>query len=29
MNFVWPTIIYAYMQAIWIVNDHEINCFKY
>lgn len=29
MNFVGPTIIYAFMQAIWIVNDHEKNCFKY
>lgn len=29
MSFVWPTIIYAYMQAIWIVNDHEVSCFKY
>lgn len=29
MNFVWPTIIYAYMQAIWLVNDHEVWCYKY
>lgn len=29
MSFIWPTIIYAYMQAIWMVNDHEISCFKY
>lgn len=28
MSFVWSTIIYAYMQAIWIVNDHEIWCFR-
>jgi len=29
MSFVWSTIIYAYMQAIWMVNDHERGCFKY
>ena len=29
MSFVWSTIIYAYMQAIWMVNDHEEKCFKY
>ncbi len=29
MNFVGPTIIYAFMQAIGMVNDHEINCFRY
>lgn len=29
MSFIWPTIIYAYMQAVWIVGDHEINCFKF
>ena len=28
MNFVGPTIIYAYMQAIGIVNDHTIDCFR-
>lgn len=28
-NFVGPTIIYAYMQAIGIVNDHEVTCFRY
>ena len=27
-NFVGKTIIYAYMQAIGIVNDHTINCFR-
>jgi len=26
MNFVGPTIIYAYMQAIGMVNDHTIDC---
>ena len=29
MNFVGSTIIYAFMQAIGMVNDHEINCFRY
>ena len=28
MNFVGSTIIYAFLQAIGIVNDHTINCFK-
>lgn len=25
-SFVGPTIIYSYLQAIGIYNDHEINC---
>lgn len=25
-NFVGPTIIYSYLQAIGIYNDHEVNC---
>ena len=28
-SFVGPTIIYAYMQAIGMVNDHVVNCFRY
>jgi len=28
-NFVGPKIIYAYMQAIGMVNDHLISCFRY
>ncbi len=28
-NFVGPTIIYAYMQAIGMVNDHTTDCFRY
>lgn len=28
-NFVGPTIIYAYMQAIGMVNDHTRDCFRY
>ena len=29
MNFVGPTIIYAYIQAIGMVNDHQTNCFRH
>lgn len=29
MSFVGSTIIYAYMQAVGLVNDHTINCFRY
>jgi DNA-3-methyladenine glycosylase I len=28
MNFVGSTIIYAYMQAIGIVDDHFQDCWK-
>jgi DNA-3-methyladenine glycosylase I len=28
-NFVGPTIMYAYMQSIGMVNDHTIDCFRY
>ncbi len=28
-NFVGPTICYAFMQAVGIVNDHIIDCFRY
>ncbi|MTI31711.1 DNA-3-methyladenine glycosylase I [Xanthovirga aplysinae] len=28
-KFVGSTIIYAYMQACGLVNDHTINCFRY
>jgi DNA-3-methyladenine glycosylase I len=27
-KFIGPTIIYAYMQAIGMVNDHVTSCFK-
>jgi DNA-3-methyladenine glycosylase I len=27
-KFVGPTIVYAWMQAVGIVNDHAINCFR-
>lgn len=29
MTFVGPTIIYAYMQAVGLVNDHLQGCWKY
>ncbi len=29
MNFVGPTIMYAFMQAIGMVNDHLVDCFRY
>lgn len=29
MSFVGSTIIYAYMQSIGMVNDHEVSCFRY
>ena len=29
MNFVGSTIIYAFMQSVGMVNDHEINCYKH
>ena len=29
MNFVGSTIIYAFMQSVGMVNDHEVSCFRY
>ncbi len=29
MSFVGATIMYAYMQAIGMVDDHEVDCFKF
>lgn len=29
MNFVGPTIVYALMQAIGMVNDHVVDCFRH
>lgn len=29
MNFVGSTIVYAIMQTIGMVNDHEVGCFRY
>ena len=28
-KFVGPTVIYAHMQATGMVNDHEVDCFRY
>jgi DNA-3-methyladenine glycosylase I len=28
-NFVGSTIMYAFMQACGLVNDHTVNCFRY
>jgi DNA-3-methyladenine glycosylase I len=28
-TFVGPTIVYAYMQAIGMVNDHLVGCFRH
>ncbi len=29
MNFVGPTILYAYMQAAGMVNDHLVSCYRH
>ena len=29
MSFVGPTIIYAYLQAVGVVNDHYQGCWRY
>ena len=28
-EFVGPTICYAFMQAVGMVNDHLVDCFRY
>ena len=28
-SFVGPTIVYAFMQSVGMVNDHEVGCFRY
>src|SRR5438128_11890384 len=28
-SFVGPTVVYAYMQAVGMVNDHVVDCFRY
>ncbi|MCA9897287.1 MAG: DNA-3-methyladenine glycosylase I, partial [Anaerolineales bacterium] len=28
-SFVGPTIIYAYMQAVGLCNDHVVDCFRH
>jgi DNA-3-methyladenine glycosylase I len=29
MTFVGPTIMYAFMQATGLANDHLVDCFRY
>ena len=29
LDFVGPTICYAFMQAVGMVNDHIIDCFRH
>ncbi len=29
MKFIWPTVMYAHLQATGQVNDHEVSCWKY
>ena len=28
-RFVGPTVCYAFMQAVGMVNDHVLTCFRY
>ncbi len=28
-RFVGPTIVYAFMQSVGMVNDHTVDCFRY
>jgi DNA-3-methyladenine glycosylase I len=28
-SFVGSTVIYAHMQAVGMVNDHSVDCFRY
>ena len=28
-SFVGPTIVYAHMQAVGMVNDHTVDCFRH
>lgn len=29
LNFCGPTIVYAFMQAVGMVNDHAVGCFRH
>jgi DNA-3-methyladenine glycosylase I len=29
MKFVGPTIVYAFMQAVGMVNDHLVTCYRH
>ena len=28
-RFVGPTVVYAFMQAVGLVNDHTVDCFRF
>ena len=28
-GFVGPTVCYAFMQAVGMVNDHTVDCFRH
>jgi DNA-3-methyladenine glycosylase I len=28
-NFVGPVIVYAFAQAVGMVNDHTVTCYRY
>ena len=28
-KFLGPTVLYSHMQAVGMVNDHTIDCFRY
>jgi DNA-3-methyladenine glycosylase I len=28
-KFVGPVIVYAFAQAVGMVNDHVVNCYRY
>lgn len=28
MKFIWPTVMYAHLQATGQINDHEISCWR-
>jgi DNA-3-methyladenine glycosylase I len=28
-KFLGPTVVYAHMQAVGMVNDHLVSCFRY
>jgi DNA-3-methyladenine glycosylase I len=28
-KFVGPVIVYAFMQAVGMVNDHTVDCFRH
>jgi DNA-3-methyladenine glycosylase I len=28
-RFIGPTVAYSFMQAVGMVNDHEVTCFRH